>query len=282
MKKLIFIAVALFSVFILLAACGGGGGGGGGKSQYTDPGPNPDPVPIQENKVVFSDDYQIISFDLSEGFIKGVFYPAIIYPEDVEAVVFRSDRVGWVNSNAQGLLDINTGKVKIIGTANNDKGNWVLKLIGGNEAWFDIDAWKYEGKAYQIVSGLVQYGDYKPSAINFNPSSVNPGYAVCRIDFGSNLIIGFIGNRIDPTTIEKIIWNGNLGWTDSSPAWSILQIDSNGNYYAEIEIPIASDKGTLSIKLADGTFSWLDMNYNWTYGPSAIVNPSAGQIEFTL
>lgn len=276
MKKITLWMFVLIAGLFFLTACGGGGGG-----SSSAPEVEPPEVKSQDmhgGKITLNDNSHILEVDVKDGIIKGVINDTDIRVADVDSVNFNSDRIGW-KENSVVVVPFNlSGNVTIPNTANNDTGAWTLKLKNGSYAWFNVDQWEYTGKPWiKTADNLIKYGSYTESTIEF----VQPGQAV--INFGSNVLCGLMAYGVNPASVSWVQWNSDrVGWNNNSTAKGELQVNANGNYFVVIVVP-NNDKGNFSVRLISGQYQYVWFNIDmWTYSTNAVLDRSAGQIEYVI
>lgn len=259
-------------IILCLLACSGSDG----DHAAPDPGFQAKPQDMPGGKIVLGENNHEIQFDLSDGYLKGVVCDRVILVEDVEMIVFSSDKVGWKWENAPFGTLSDSGIVEIMGTANNDEGIWAAILWDGSACWFNTSQWEITGKPWVLTEDdLVRYGELKLPAIVFRD-----GQAV--IDFGGNVLAGLIEYGIQPEQVKKIQWNSDkVGWLGKSSAYATLQEDDKGNLFVIIPKMPNNDKGTFSAELENGGRVWFNIEA-WQYESNVSLDIDDGLVEYVM
>lgn len=230
-------------------------------------------------KIVIYPDRQEIQFPINSGVVEGINWPAgkTVHIEDVAAVIFNSDRVGWQNNSiAQSGLQPD-GSCVISGTPNNDLGLWCVKLKSGEFCYCNFDPphisrWEISSAipntpqptlftdASTGYAYFVKYGNYnRSSVIAFKPG------AQARIQFNCSILCGLTDSRIDPANITQVAWNSDkVGWLENSTSTGTLTVEPNGNLLAVISNMPREDTGNFSFLKKDGSRTWLKIEF-WRY-----------------
>ncbi len=197
-----------------------------------------------------------------------------IDPSDVEWVQWNSDRVGWDGqSTATAPLEKNmqTGFFSAyIEIPNNDIGVLSLILEDGTEIWFSYDQWDISN-AILTEDDELEYGNYSQSDLAFENGHIT-------INFNTDIICGISNFGIDPSAIQRVQWSSDkVGWRGNSSAYSIINKDAEGNYYAEISIP-SHDSGNLSLLMKNGSVVYFVYS-RWDIS-GATYNNATGLIDY--
>lgn len=214
-------------------------------------------IPVDKQIVItVFDTFQIIGFDLSTGAVNGfvvdgVAQPIALSALSIESVMEVSDRVGWTDNSIATTAFDPGGVTWIPNTANNDKAQWVLKLKSGKIAWLNLDQVVFAGKpVVRTTDGLIQYGSYRTQTIYFASGQA-------YIDFACNLTDGFV-EHVNPADIAYIKWNMDGTDWSKSPAWSTLQVDASGSYFAYITNGAVTGSGLFSVVLKNDTVVYMN------------------------
>lgn len=238
---------------------------------------------VTKGTVTLNSKNHVVQFIVVRGYVQGLASARRIKPIDIEEVYFNSDRVGWLEaSTAEGHFRPSTGKAVIKNTANNDTGQWTVELKSGEIIWFNLDFWEFVNKPAEQTEGLIKYGNYRHEIMAFSKAA-----KTVRINFNCNLLSGLVEYGINPSEVDRVVWNSDLvGWMDGSDTFALLQSTtgnlSSGNYFAVVENLPDWDRGNFSLRLLDGRHIWFNIDAWFFKGTAVTPDYAAGQIEYQL